>query len=165
MYADNIFHVLSVHKTQNSNFDKSQIVTKLKKSKCGKNQKNQTVTILYNSKCYQTQKLKMWQNSTTQNVRKLKKSKMLKTQIVTKIKNSYCDKTWQLKLCQNFKKYFSKNNWTPQQAMRAAFCFNLPSFKCASNTSEKNKTPVWKCVESNVLHQGFLTAQETNSKW
>jgi hypothetical protein len=50
------------------------------------------VTKLENSNYDKTKKLKMWQNSKTQNV--------------TKLKNSNCDKTWKMKEEKNFKSVF-----------------------------------------------------------
>ena len=69
---------------QNLNCDKTQIVTKHKlwqKSK-GEDKKNQKLEIYQNSNCDKTQELKSWQNS--------------KFQIVTKLKNSNCDENFKM---------------------------------------------------------------------
>ena len=54
---------------------------KLKNSNCNENLKTQIVTKLKNSKCYKTQKLKLCQNSNCE--KKLKNSKCDQTQVVT----------------------------------------------------------------------------------
>ena len=93
----------TVIKLENSNCDKTQIVTKPKKNKfwlnskksnlevtktlkLWLNSKTEIVTKLKNSNCDQSQKLKLWQDS--------------KTQIFTKLKNWNFDKTQKLKLWQ-----------------------------------------------------------------
>ena len=58
------------------------------------------MTILKNLRNDKTEKLKIWQNSKTQNV-KIKNSK---TQHMTKLPMWYCDKTQNLKCEKNFKK-------------------------------------------------------------
>ena len=106
----------TVIKLENSNCDKTQIVTKPKKKifwlnskksnlevtktlKLWLNSKTEIVTKLKNSNCDQSQKLKLWQDS--------------KTQIFTKLKNWNFDKTQKLKLWQyqNCKKLNSSNLW------------------------------------------------------
>ena len=85
---------------QNSNCDKTQIVTKLK--------------LWQNSNCDKTQIVK---NSKTQNVRKkLKLWQNSKTQIVTKLE------LWQISIYEEktLKGSFSRNNLTPWQPMRCS---------------------------------------------
>ena len=67
---------------------KTQVVTKLKNTKCDKTHKHK-LWQQTNSSCGTTQKLKWWQ--------------ILKTRIVTKLKKNYCDKTQKWKLWQNLK--------------------------------------------------------------
>ena len=58
-----------------------------------------------NSKYDKTQKQKMWQNSTTQNVKEKNKN----TQNMIKLKNSKCDKTQKLKIWQKSKSKIWQN--------------------------------------------------------
>ena len=98
----------------------TQIVLKLKNTKCDKTKKNQIVTKLKNltvtklkktNNFDKTQKLWLWQNSKCDKnliVKKNQKIKMWKTQSVTKLKNINDDKTQKLKLWQNLSYYQSQ---------------------------------------------------------
>ena len=101
-----------VIKLKNSKCDNTHLVTKLKlrhNSNCDKTQIVTKLRLLQNSNCDKTQigtKLKWWQNSNmdnTQIVREKFKNSCNKTQIVTKLDNSNYDNTQKLKMWQNLK--------------------------------------------------------------
>ena len=89
-------------KLENSNCDKTQTVTKLKKLKFWQNSKPQIVTKLKNSNCDKTQKLKLWQKPKTQIVIKIKSLNVNKNQIVVIVTS------------------LSKNNLTPWKPIRCS---------------------------------------------